>query len=212
MAKRLDIFPGDHTGPRQKYPWSDWTDGSVWQIRRGEDYDVATENMRVNLHMKADALSRKVRTKKITDEHGEGLVFQFLASEEMEAVQMAQEADPQKAKSAMKALYADALELYDRARAEVTIERKDGRRQKYAANRYKQQIDKGHDDDALVPTVARIVRRPTLGFGHLEEAGRPDLMLETLVLDVTKPYHRFFSAGTIDVARKRMADYQDRNA
>src|SRR5687768_4810555 len=111
MAERLNTFPGDDPGPQQKYPWTDWTDGSVWQIRRGEDYDVATENMRVNLHMKADSLARKVRTKKTTDEQGEGLVFQFLASEDMEAVQMAQESDPQGAKSAMNALYADALEL-----------------------------------------------------------------------------------------------------
>ena len=29
-------------------------DGSPWEIQRGEDYDVATENMRVNLHMRAD--------------------------------------------------------------------------------------------------------------------------------------------------------------
>lgn len=42
------------------------------------DYDVATENMRVNLHMKVDSLFRKVRTRKFDDHRGEGLVFQFL--------------------------------------------------------------------------------------------------------------------------------------
>jgi len=32
-------------------------------------------------------------------------------------------------------------------------------------------------------------------------------MVETLILDATKPYHRFFSPTTIEVARRRMDDY-----
>ena len=39
-------------------------------------------------------------------------------------------------------LYRDALEIYERARREVTIPRKDGSHQKCAAVRYKQQIKK----------------------------------------------------------------------
>ena len=35
--------------------------------------------MRVNLHMKADSLFRKVRTRKFGDDRGEGLVFSFPA-------------------------------------------------------------------------------------------------------------------------------------
>lgn len=205
MAKRLDGFPGDTSGaaPR-RYPWPEWTDGSVWEIRRGEDYDVATENMRVNLHMKADALGIKVRTKKVSDDGGEGLVFQFLDPEAQEAKQLFEKADKSEVDAAMAELYADAMNIYERARKEVTIERSDGRTQKYAATRYKQQIEKGYENSELVPTIARIVKKPTLGFGHLEAAGRPDLMVETLVLDASKPYHRFFLASTKDVARKRM--------
>src|SRR5262249_7491110 len=108
-------------------------------------------------------------------------------------------------------LYEDALEIYERARAEVTIERSDGTSQKYAPTRYKQQIDKGRDEDMLVPTIARIIRRPTLGFGHLENAGRPDLMLEALVTDQSKPYHHLFSPKTVKIARDRMADYHNRH-
>jgi hypothetical protein len=175
------------------------------------DYDVATENMRVNLHVKADALARKVRTTKTSDEGGEGLVFQFLPSEDMEVVDMEMTRDPERTQEALELLYEDASEIYERARAEVTIERKDGRQQKYAANRFKQQIDKGHEEGMLVPAVARIVRRPTLGFGHLENAKRPDLMLETLVLDADKPYHQLFSSETVRVARERMDDYRDRH-
>jgi hypothetical protein len=205
MAKRLNHFPDDQAPQSQRrYPWPEWTDGSTWEIRQGVDYDVATENMRVNLHVKADSLGTKVRTKKISDTDGEGLVFQFLPSEEKELVRMSSETNPEETEAALNQLYEDALEIYDRAREEVTIPRKDGTRQKYAANRFKQQIDKGRAEGMIVPTIARIVRKPTLGFGHLENAGRRDLMVENLVIDRGKPYHRLFSEQTVRAAKKRM--------
>jgi chorismate mutase len=123
----------------------------------------------------------------------------------MEKVRMASKRDPQAAKAAQDQLYSDAMEIYDRAREEVTIERRDGRRQRYVATRFRQQIEKGHEDDMIVPAVARIVRRRTLGFGHLEQAGRSDLMLESLVIDEEKPYHGLFSRKTVQIARDRMA-------
>jgi hypothetical protein len=43
----------------------------------------------------------------------------------MEVVRMAEAKDPQSTKAAMETLYTDALELYERARAVVTIERKE---------------------------------------------------------------------------------------
>src|SRR3954454_15552216 len=176
MAKRLSSFPGDESNEQRRYPWSEWTDGAVWEIRRGDDYDVATENMRVNLHMKADALAIKVRTRKINDEHGEGLVFQFLPVGE-EMTNMMAHAQPAEVNNAMEQLYADAIEIYDRAREEVTIPRKDGSMQQYPAVRCKQQVEEAREDVPLVTTVAGRIRKPPLGFGHLEAAGRPDLML-----------------------------------
>ncbi len=120
-------------------------------------------------------------------------------------------ASEDQARAAIEQLYGDALEIYERARTEVTIERNDGTRQKYAATRYKPEIDRGSANDALVPTIAKIIRRPTRGFHYLEEAERPDLMLETLVLDSSKPYHRLFTAPTIEIARARMAAYEARH-
>lgn len=207
MGKRLEKFPDDKAPQAQRrYPWDEWADGSPWEIRRGDDYPIATENMRVNLHMKADQLGGRVRTKKVTDEEGEGLVFQFLPSEEEELVKMSKEKDEQETREALNRLYADADEIYERAREEVYIERSDGSMQKYAAVRFKQQIDKARDEGMIVPTVARIVRKATAGFSHLEKAGRADLMLENLVIDPAKPYHHLFSEKTVEVAEKRMAD------
>ena len=111
---------------------------------------------------------------------------------------------PQHPAEAIEQLYQDALEIYEVARREVEIERSDGRRQKYAATRYKQQIDRGYAEGVLPATIATIVKKRTSGFSHLEEALRPDLMLETLVLDRSTPYHGLFSPNTIRAARDRM--------
>jgi len=208
MGRRLDSFPGEPSPGRRKYPWDEWTDGSTWEIWRGNDYDVVTENMRVNLHMKADSLDCKVRTRKFEDDdQGEGLIFQFYDFEpSMVAARQSDGPD-----ALIELLYQDAVNIYERARREVTIPRKDGRRQKYAANRYKQQIDKAHVDHQLVLAIGRIVSRPTQGFGHLEDAGRDDLMVETLVLDASKPYHQLFPEGTVQMASERMAQYRARH-
>lgn len=210
MARKLEAFPKEEAPRQRRYPWEQWTDEGVWEIRRGEDYDATTENMRVNLHMKADALLIKVRTTKVRDENGEGLVFQFHDPEREEAKMLLAQAEPDDIKQAMNALYHDAIDIYERARKEVMIPRRDGGSQKYAAVRYKQAIDKGHDAGMLVTTVSRIVRQETTGFGHLEAAGRDDLMLENLVIDETKSYHRFFTKKTIDSARERMRKLRQR--
>lgn len=114
--------------------------------------------------------------------------------------------------AAIAQLYEDAVEIYERARREVTIERSDGRRQKYAAVRYKQQIDRGYESGLLVPAIAGIVKSRSSGFDHLEEAQRPDLMLETLVLDESKPYHQLFVSNTIRTAKEQMGDYWSRHS
>lgn len=208
MARRLDAFPEQSGGGQRRYPWSDWTDGDIWEIKRGDDYDVATENMRVNLHLKASALARKVKTSKLRD--GTGLVFQFLDSEEMEEVRKKMELDKEATTRAINQLYEDAIEIYERARKEVDIERKDGSTQKYAPIRFKRQIEDGQAEGMLVPTVAKIVKKPTLGFGHLAKAGKKDLMLESLVVDPGKPYHGLFSPKTVQVASARLEDYEER--
>jgi len=64
-----------------------------------------------------------------------------------------------------------------------------------------------HTEGRLLEAVARVVDRRTPGFGHLAEAGRDDLMLETFVIDERRSCHRLFSARTMHAARNRMAEY-----
>jgi hypothetical protein len=76
MARRVDSF--ENGGTMRRYPWSEWTDGSIWEIMRTEDYDVPTENMRVNLHERAKQDGMKVRTAIVRPSAlQEGLRFQF---------------------------------------------------------------------------------------------------------------------------------------
>lgn len=104
-------------------------------------------------------------------------------------------------------LYADLREIYETAKNEVRISNDDGSERPYVATRFKQAIDRGRAEGTLVPVVSRIVNGPTEGFSRLAEAGRRDLMVETLVLDETKKYHRFFTSKTKDLARKNLDSY-----
>jgi hypothetical protein len=104
-------------------------------------------------------------------------------------------------------LYKDLVTLFERTRAEVRIPAPAGGDRPYVATRFKQAIDRGNRQGLLVPVVARIVREPTEGFGHLAEAARPDLMVESLVLDPTKPYHYLFTARTKAHARANLDRY-----
>lgn len=81
MARRVERFERDVQHAPRRYPWEQWCDGAIWEIRQGEDYDVPTENMRVNLHERAKQRVMKVRTEKFRDEGGEGLRFCFTAPE-----------------------------------------------------------------------------------------------------------------------------------
>lgn len=208
MARRVKDFEAQPGGGSRRYPWAEWTDGGAWEIRRGEDYDVATENMRVNLHMKAKQLSGRVRTRKVSDRSGEGLVFQFFPHEgEQESTLVDREAD----EAALEVLYRDCLHIYETARREVSIPRSDGRTQKYAPVRFRTKMESAYADGTLIAAVASTVERETDGFGHLAEAGREDLMLETFVLDTAKPYHHLFSSRTLEAARARMAEYRRAN-
>jgi hypothetical protein len=80
MAKQLD--ESAKLGRRAKYDWDSWTNGRVWEIRRGEDYAIETLSMQVQLHMKSKELGKNVVTRTIKDgDESVGLTFQFVEKE-----------------------------------------------------------------------------------------------------------------------------------
>src|SRR5439155_12901445 len=38
---------------RQRYPWSDWLDGQIWELERGRDFDAKPKTFAQNAHMQA---------------------------------------------------------------------------------------------------------------------------------------------------------------
>lgn len=37
MATKIDAF--EDKVATSKYPWNEWADGSIWELKKGEDYD-----------------------------------------------------------------------------------------------------------------------------------------------------------------------------
>ena len=60
--------------------------------------------------------------------------------------------------------------------------------------------------ESLVAFVASTVSTMTRGASILAQAGRLDLLVETLVLDRTKPYHSLFDADTLASARRNLEE------
>lgn len=56
MAVKLDEMPKK----RGRYPWDEWTDGSVVKVTQGEDFQTAVESFRTQLYGKARSLGKKV--------------------------------------------------------------------------------------------------------------------------------------------------------
>lgn len=108
---------------------------------------------------------------------------------------------------AVEALYADLVEFYERTKNEVRIPAPAGGTRPYVASYFKRAIDQSHGKDGPVPVVAGMVKRKTEGFNHLADQHRPDLMVEQLVVDTTKPYHRLFTAETVAHAQRNLDDY-----
>jgi hypothetical protein len=79
MGQRLDVFefaPRRPVGRPAKYPWDEWTDGSIWQIVRGRDYDVE-RSIQATIFSHATYTKLRVRTRCVFVDDREGLVFQF---------------------------------------------------------------------------------------------------------------------------------------
>ena len=56
-----------------KYPWKDWSDGSTWLAKKGEDFKIKISSFDQSLRNKASTLGMKVRVNK----DGNSVIFQF---------------------------------------------------------------------------------------------------------------------------------------
>jgi hypothetical protein len=68
MAKKLDNFPNDEFGqPNRKYAWDEWLNGEIWELTRGEDFDIRVDHFRAQAFTNAKRRGMKLRTN-VTDE------------------------------------------------------------------------------------------------------------------------------------------------
>lgn len=66
MARKVDSFPP--TPGRPKYPWDKWFDGSIWELKRGKDFDCKATSLRVMAVGMATDRNLTVKTR-TTDEN-----------------------------------------------------------------------------------------------------------------------------------------------
>jgi|TARA_R100000093_G_C1927285_1_gene67570 hypothetical protein len=57
-----------------KYPWKEWSDGSKWLAKKGEDFKIKVSSFDQALRNKASTLGMKVRVNK---EGKRSVIFQF---------------------------------------------------------------------------------------------------------------------------------------
>jgi len=67
-------------GHGERYPWNEWTDGRVWTIAEGEDFEIGYKNMQVAIHVHARSNGFKVRTR--TDKEKKTITFSFAPQQE----------------------------------------------------------------------------------------------------------------------------------
>lgn len=74
MSRILDELPvTGRSGPKFSYPWDEWTDGRVWEITRGEDFQVSTRAMYSMIGTHAASHGFTVTKRK----RGDSIAFQF---------------------------------------------------------------------------------------------------------------------------------------
>lgn len=79
MAITVDDYKFKAGRGRSFYDWDEWTNGKVWQIEQGEDFDCATASMQTNIHKAAAVRNLTARTN-ITSPTT--IVFQFVHTDE----------------------------------------------------------------------------------------------------------------------------------
>jgi hypothetical protein len=74
MARQLDSFP---TPPTRRYPWEEWLDGHVWELRRGEDFSAKPATVISNARSQAKRRGGIIRTRLGGELGREAIVLQF---------------------------------------------------------------------------------------------------------------------------------------
>lgn len=61
---------------RPTYSWDEWLNGQIWLLRRGVDYQIASETFRKTIRGAAKRAGKKVRIRIIEENGGQAVVMQ----------------------------------------------------------------------------------------------------------------------------------------
>lgn len=86
-ASIFDI-PRDNKGFEARYPWDQWTNGSLWQATEGEDFTCSLRSFISNLQTVSRKRGLKVHTRRLKSIADEGttiitVAFQFLPKDDL---------------------------------------------------------------------------------------------------------------------------------
>ena len=75
MSKVLEEY-NFASARRGKYPWNEWTDKRIYEIKKGTDFDCSVSGMQSQIRMRA--LTKEVNTSvRISIGEDDTIVFQF---------------------------------------------------------------------------------------------------------------------------------------
>lgn len=75
MARKLKTYNFRTRGNSIQYPWDKWTDGSIWQVKKGEDFTCSLGSFIAGASSVAHRRSMRVRMNQ--DKVNETITFQF---------------------------------------------------------------------------------------------------------------------------------------
>ncbi len=73
MARKVDDFPVIEA--QSTYPWDEWLDGSIWELKPGVDFKGRSTTFRASAVTQASRRNGKVRTRRVTAPDGEETLY-----------------------------------------------------------------------------------------------------------------------------------------
>ena len=61
MARTVKTMPASRRG--QKYPWTEWCDGKIWELTPGEDFECSIDSMRQQAYQAASKMGLSATTR-----------------------------------------------------------------------------------------------------------------------------------------------------
>lgn len=90
MAEVLDQWPTITRTRQSRYPWGEWTNGAIWQVREGDDFESNLKTFVQGLYAYAKRHDLKVEVR--TDPTNGIAAFRFISGAQEVEVPVAAEA------------------------------------------------------------------------------------------------------------------------